>query len=72
MIFLLYFYDLFITGSSLASIDIIKIALHQAFDMSDLGILKQFIGLEITQNFDGIMISQSKYDLDLLNKFNMV
>ena len=39
--------------------------------MSDLGLLKQFLGLEIEQNFDGIMVTQSKYISDLLVKFNM-
>ena len=39
--------------------------------MSDLGLLKQFLGLEIGKNFDGIMVTQYKYILDLLVKFNM-
>ena len=39
--------------------------------MSDLGLLKQFMGLEIEQNFDGTIITQSKYISDLLVKFNM-
>ena len=54
----MYVYYLLITGSTLASISVIKNALHEAFDMSDLGLLWQFFGLEITQDFDGIMISQ--------------
>ena len=29
------------------------------------------MGLEIEQNFDGIMVTQSKYILDLLVNFNM-
>ena len=40
--------------------------------MSDLGPLRQFLGLEITQDYDGIMVTQSKYVSDLLIKFNMV
>ena len=39
--------------------------------MSDLGLLKQFLGLEIEQNYDGIMVTQSKFISDLLVKFNM-
>ena len=46
-------------------------ALHNAFEMSDLGLLKQFLQLEIDQNYDGIMVTQSKYISDLLLKFNM-
>ena len=64
--------DLLITGSTLALISFIKTALHDAFEMSDLGLLRQFLGLEISQDFDAIMITQSKYIADLLSKFNMV
>ena len=39
--------------------------------MSDLGLLKQFLGFEIEQNSDGIMVTQSKYISYLLVKFNM-
>ena len=71
IIIVLYFYDLLIIGSTVASISAIKTALHNAFEMSDLGLLKQFLGLEIEQNFDGIMVTQSKYISDLLFNFNM-
>ena len=46
-------------------------ALHDAFEMSDLGLLKQFLGLEIAQNSDGIMVLEYQYISDLLVKFNM-
>ena len=49
IIIVLYFYDLLITGSTVASISVIKTALHNAFEMSNLGLLKQFMGLEIEQ-----------------------
>ena len=39
--------------------------------MSDLGFLKQFLGLKIEKNYDGIMVTQYKYILELLVKFNM-
>ena len=68
---LLYVYDILITGSTLASIAFIKTALHDAFKMSDLGMLRQFLGMEITQDYDGIMVTQSKYFSCLLISFNM-
>ena len=71
IIIVLYFYDLLITASIVSSISAIKIALHNAFEMSDLGLLKQFLGLEIEQNYDGIMVTPSKYISDLLVNFNM-
>ena len=61
LIIFLYVDDLLITGSTLASISFIKTALHDAFEMSDLGLLKQFLGLEISKDFDGIMVTQYKY-----------
>ena len=58
IIIFLYFYELLITGSTVASISSIKTALHNAFEMGDLGLLRQFLGLEIKQNSDGIMVTQ--------------
>ena len=60
IIIVLYVDDLLITGSTIASISAIKTALHNAFEMSDLGLLKQFLGLEIEQHSDGIMVTKSK------------
>ena len=40
IIIFLYFYDLLITGSTIASTSVIKTSLHDAFEMSDLGLLK--------------------------------
>ena len=71
MIILLYVDDLLITGSSHANIASLKGAMNQAFSMTDLGLLSQFLGLEISQNKAGIKVQQSKYALDLLNKFKM-
>ena len=70
LIIVLYVDDI-ITGSTLASINFIKTTLHEAFDMSDLGPLKQFLGLEITQDFDGVMITKSKYASYMIIKCNM-
>ena len=58
VIYLLLFYMFmiyWITSSTVASILVIKNSLHDAFEMSDLGLLKEFLGLKIAQNFDGIM-----------------
>src|SRR5882757_6866262 len=71
MIIVLYVDDLLITGSSKDEIASLKGAMNQAFSMIDLGLLSQFLGLEIAQTKDGIKVHQSKYALDLLNKFRM-
>jgi len=41
------------------------------FEMLDLGLLDDFLGLEVKQGEDGIFISQRKYTMDLLKKFNV-
>ena len=71
MIIVLYVDDLLITGSSKDEIASLKGAMNQAFSMTDLGLLSQFLGLEIAQNKAGIKVHQSKYALDFLNKFKM-
>ena len=43
----LYVYDLIITRSFSTSIVSIKSSLHSEFAMTDLGLLRQFLGLEI-------------------------
>ena len=50
--------DILITGSTLALISFIKTTLHDYFEMSDLGPLRQFLGMEITQEYDGIMVKK--------------
>ena len=60
-----------ITGSCIDDIGSIKSSLHSEFSMTDLGLLKQFLGLEIEQSDAGIKESQSKYDIYLLLKFKM-
>lgn len=42
------------------------------FEMSDLGMLHSFLGLEVRQCSDGIFISQRKYATNLLNRLNMM
>ena len=62
---------LLITGRSKKEIASLKDAMNHAFSMTDLGLLSQFLGLEIAQSQHGIKLHQSKYALDLLNKFNI-
>ena len=67
----LYVDGLLIGSSSAVGLRSIKSALSEAFTMIDLGLLKQFIGLEVSQKNSGIMISQSRYSLDILIRFHM-
>ena len=67
----LYFDDLIITISCTNSIGQIKNSLHSEFAMTDIGLLRQFLGLEIEKNGKGIMLGQPQYASDLPKKFNM-
>ena len=49
--------DLPITSSSAAGLNSVKYSLNKEFSMTDLGLLRRFIGLKLSQNNLGIMIS---------------
>jgi hypothetical protein len=64
--------DLILTGSSSSMIQSVQEALMGQFDMTDLGLLHYFLGLQVLQSSKGISIFQQKYALDLLQCFGMV
>ena len=68
----LYVDDMIYMGSSESIVAEFKDCMMKKFEMSDLGLLHYFLGLEVKQGVDGIFISQRKYAMDLLKKFNMV
>ena len=72
LILVLYVDDLILTGSSSSMIHSIQQALMGQFDMTDLGLLHYFLGLQVLQSSEGISIFQQKYALDLLQRFGMV
>ena len=61
----------FITGCFIVDIGSIKSLLHNVFSMTDHGLLKQFLGLEIQKYDEGIKVSQSMYTEHLILKFKM-
>lgn len=71
LIISLYVDDLIITGNNVKDIDEFKENMKQAFEMTDLGLLHFFLGLEIKQSSSGIFISQQKYARELLKRFRM-
>ena len=46
--------------------------MQSEYEMSMMGELSYFLGLQVSQRNDGIFISQTKYVKDLLKKFGMV
>ena len=50
----------------------VKRALMDQFEMTDLGLLHYFLGLQIDQSPTGIFVYQQKYALDMLRHFHML
>ena len=46
--------------------------LSAEFEMKDLGLMHYFLGLEIWQKLDAILVSQGKYTVDILRRFGMM
>ena len=54
LIVYLYVADLIFTGN--LSIDMFKSAMKKEFEMIDLGLMKYFLGIQVTQNDKGIFV----------------
>ena len=67
----IYVDDMIYMGSSQKLVFEFKSCMMSEFEMSDLGNLQYFLGLEVQQVDDGIFVSQRKYAKDLLSKFGM-
>eukprot|EP01018_Ginkgo_biloba_P015850 Gb_34468 [translate_table: standard] len=48
-----------------------SMAMKSEFEMTDIGLMNFFLGIEVTQNSDGTFISQEKYANDILKRFKM-
>nr|KYP69546.1 Retrovirus-related Pol polyprotein from transposon TNT 1-94 [Cajanus cajan] len=71
MVVALYVDDLIFTGSNAKLIKEFKEIMMKEFEMTDLGLMKYFLGLEVKQSNEGIFISQERYALEILKKFKM-
>ena len=67
----LYVDDLIYTGDDEIMMCEFKDSMMKEFDMSDLGKMKYFLGIEVVQSGEGIFISQKKYVLEVLKRFGM-
>ena len=70
VILLLYVDDLFLTSDEELIADS-KRKLAAEFEM-DLGPMHYFLGLEVWQNSDEIILSQGKYAMEILKRFGMI
>ncbi|KAK8924049.1 hypothetical protein KSP39_PZI019433 [Platanthera zijinensis] len=67
-ILIVYVDDIIITGDDIDEVKALKKHLAQEFEVKDLGKLKYFLGIEVARSKNGILISQRKYILDLLEQ----
>ena len=68
---LLYVDNIIVTGPDYLYISVLKNQLALKFKISDLGLLKYFLGLEIQSSIDDIFVNQAKYLNDLLHTSGM-
>ena len=68
---LIYVDDIIVTSSSDEAVTALLKDLGSKFALKDLGDLNFFLGIEVTKNKDGIVLSQEKYATDLLKRVGM-
>ena len=71
IVLFLYVDDLILTGSDPKLLTHVKSSLKKNFQMSDLGHLHYFLGLQVLRTKERIFLSQYKYACDLLRHFHM-
>ncbi|CAL9002860.1 unnamed protein product [Prunus brigantina] len=71
LIVCLYVDDLIFTGNDEVMFEQFKKSMKLEFDMTDLGRMRYFLGIEVLQKTDGIFITQRRYAQEILERFNM-
>lgn len=71
LIVTIYVVDLIFTGNNHETFEKFKISMKKVFDMTDLGKMRYFLGVEVFKNAERIFISQSKYAKEVLERFGM-
>jgi len=67
----LYVDDLIYTGNDVSLCHSFKKSMMSEFDMTNLGRMRYFLGVEILQDSKGIFMCQRKYAQDVLSRFGM-
>jgi len=67
-----YVDDLIISGPNVHDIEEFKSKMKEKFSMSDLGLLSYYLGIEVKQGDDGIVISQGSYAVKILENAGMM
>ena len=72
VLILVYVDDLLIACSDESQVLAIKAIMKEIFKMTDMGIIKRFLGFEVLIKDNGIFLSQTKYTEGILKKYNML
>jgi hypothetical protein len=68
----IYIDDLIFIGDDKDMMCDFKRSMLREFDMTYLGSMRFFLGIEVLQRIDGIFIYQKKYALEILKRFEML
>jgi Reverse transcriptase (RNA-dependent DNA polymerase) len=71
-ILVVYVDDMIITGDDEGEIAQLKARLGKEFEIKNLRQLRYFLGIEVARGAEGIILSQRKHILDLLNETGML
>jgi len=66
-----YVDDLIYTGNNCSMCDEFRRSMMSEFDMTNLGRMRYFLGVEIMQSSNGIFVCQRKYAHEVLSHFGM-
>jgi len=68
----LYVDDLIFMGSKAKLLEEFKEVIKREFEMTNLGVMKYFLGLEVDHNMTCFFMSQKRYVKELLKKVKML
>lgn len=71
LLILIYVDNIIITANKMEFLTQFTTRLHRCFALRDLGPLHFFLGIQVTRDSIGFLLSQSKYAQDLLENFSM-
>ena len=71
LIISLYVDDLLVTGNNNNNVETFKQEMMSVFEMTDLGLMSFFLGMEVKQAEHEVFICQKKYAKEILKKFKL-